>query len=100
MDTIKMISYRGETAMANLLKNSTENVDIPAARQLLQDLYVMEANILPQPEDKLLHIQIHNASRPAVNKLLEVLFTELNATEINYPGTDMRMTYSLIGKKN
>ncbi len=48
MDTIKMIAYRAETSMGTLLKDKT--TDMAAARRLLQDLYVTEADILPQPE--------------------------------------------------
>ena len=96
MDTVKMISYRAETAMAGLLKGPT--VDLPAARRLLQDLYVTEADVLPRPEKKVLCIRIHNASRPAANTALTKLFDELNAAEVCYPGTDMRMVYELLSK--
>ncbi len=96
MDTVKMISYRAETAMAGLLKGPT--VDMAAARRLLQDLYVTEADILPRPEDNLLHVRVHNSSRPAANAALAQLFDELNAAEVCYPGTDMRMTYEFVSK--
>ena len=98
MDTVRMISYRAETAMAGLLKGPT--VDMAAARRLLQDLYVTEADILPRPEENLLHVRVHNASRPAANAELAILFNELNAAEVCYPGTDMRMTYELVGKNS
>ncbi len=96
MDTVKMISYRAETAMAGLLKGPT--VDMAAARRLLQDLYVTEADILPRPKDNLLHVRIHNASRPAANAALAQLFDGLNSAEVCYPGTDMRMIYELVSK--
>jgi len=98
MDTVRMISYRAETAMAGLLKGPT--VDTAAARRLLQDLYVTEADILPRPEENLLHVRVHNASRPAANAALAQLFNELNAAEVYYPGTDMRMTYELVSKNS
>lgn len=98
MDTVRMISYRSETAMAGLLKGPT--VDMAAARRLLQDLYVTEADILPRPEENLLHIRVHNASRPAANAALAQLFHELNAAEVCYPGTDMRMTYELMSENS
>jgi len=98
MDTVRMISYRAETAMAGLLKGPT--VDMAAARRLLQDLYVTEADILPRPEENLLHVRVHNASRPAANAALAQLFDELNAAEVCYPGTDMRMTYELLSKNS
>ena len=95
MDTIRMIAYRAETAMAGLLIGPT--VDLPAARRLLQDLFVTEADILPEPEAGLLRIRIHNASRPAANRALLRLFDHLNSAEVEYPGTEMRLYYELGG---
>ena len=68
MDTVRMISYRAETAMAGLLKET--GMDMAAARKLLQDLFVTEADILPDPEANLLRVRVHYASRPAVNQSL------------------------------
>jgi transposase len=95
MDTIRMIAYRAETAMVGLITGPT--VDSPAARRLLQDLFVTEADILPDPENKQLNIRVHSASRPAANRALAQLFEHLNKAEVNYPGTDMRLVYQLGG---
>jgi hypothetical protein len=93
MDTVKMIAYRAETSMAGIFKSET--IDMPAARRLLQDLYLTEADILPNVNDKSLTIRVHNASRPAANKALNQLFNELNSTALCYPGTNMKMKYVL-----
>jgi len=95
MDTIRMIAYRAETAMVGLITGPT--VDSPAARRLLQDLFVTEADILPDPENRDLIIRVHSASRPAANRALEQLLEHLNKAEVNYPGTDMRLVYQLGG---
>lgn len=95
LDTIKMIAYRAETAMAGLLTGPT--VDTPASRSLLQDLFTTEADILPDPERKILRIKVHGASRPAANRSLQLLFDQLNETGIRYPGTDMQLVYELGG---
>jgi len=95
MDTIRMIAYRAETAMVELITGPT--VDSPAARRLLQDLFVTESDILPDPENKQLNIRVHSASRPAANRALAQLFEHLNKAEVNYPGTDMRLVYKLGG---
>jgi hypothetical protein len=95
-DTIKMVAYRAESSMASILKEHT--VDMAAARRLLQDLYVTEADILPQPKKNILHVRVHSASRPASNAALAKLFDELNTAEVCYPGTDMLMTYELMSK--
>ena len=93
MDTVRMIAYRTETAMAGLLTGPA--LDSAAARRLLQDLFVTEADILPEPENQLLRIRVHGASTPAANRALLQLIEQLNEAEVIYPGTDMRLTYEL-----
>jgi len=95
MDTIRMIAYRAETAMLGLVTGPT--VDSSDARRLLQDLFVTEADILPDPENKQLNIRVHGASRPAANRALAILFEHLNKAEVKYPGTEMRLVYELGG---
>ena len=95
MDTVRMIAYRAESAMAPLLVSST--VDFAAARTLLQNLFVTEADILPDTENKRLLVRVHSASRPAANRSLEQLIVKLNEAQVEYPGTDLRLVYELRG---
>ncbi len=95
LDTVKMIGYRAETAMAGMLLGPT--VDTPAARQLLQDLFVSEADIIPDTVNKQLRVKVHAGSRPGVNKSLQGLFEKLNEAEIIYPGTDFKLKYEIAG---
>jgi hypothetical protein len=60
-----------------------------------QDLFVTEADILPEPENQLLRVRIHGASTPAANRAFRHLFEQLNEANVLYPGTDMRLTYEL-----
>ncbi len=92
-----MIAYRAETAMANLLVNKT--VDTSDARRLLQNLFVNEADILPDPENKLLRVNIHSAATPAANCSIDLLLKKLNMTETYYPGTDLKLYYQIAGSK-
>ena len=93
IDTVRMIAYRAETAMSELLTGPA--VDTAAARSLLQSLFVTEADILPAPENQLLRIRVHGASTPAANRALLQLIEKLNELEVLYPGTDMRLSYEL-----
>ena len=95
MDTIRMIAYRAETAMAGLITGPT--VDSPDARSLLQGLFLNEADILPDPENEKLNIRVHSASWPAANRTLAQLFDNLTQAEIKYPGTELTMTFELGG---
>lgn len=90
-----MIAYRAETAMVRLLVGQT--VDSAADRRLLQNLFVTEADVLPELENGLLRVRVHSASRTAANRALAQLFDRLNETEVQYPGTDMRVCYELVG---
>jgi len=96
MDTVKMIAYRAETAMANLIIDKT--VDSSGARQLLQDLFDNDADILPEPENNLLRIRIHGASRPAADRSITLLIEKLNEAEFYYPGTTLKLFYEMVGK--
>jgi hypothetical protein len=79
MDTVRMIAYRAETAMAGLLTGP--RVDSAAARRLLQNLFVTEADILPEPENQRLRIRVHGASTPAPNRAR--LGSSSNSTKSN-----------------
>ncbi len=95
METVKMICYRAETAMVGLLIGPT--VDSAAARRLLQDLFISEADIIPDTGNNQLTIRVHSASRPSANRSLVKIFNSLNEAELKYPGTDMRLIYELLG---
>ena len=98
LDTIKMITYRAETAMASSLLSPS--VDFAAARTLLQNIFVTAADIIPDPDNKILLVRVHSASRPAANRAFEQLFTNLNEARVNYPGTDLRLFYELSGSRD
>jgi hypothetical protein len=95
MDTIRMIAYRAETSMVSLLMNPL--IDSAAARCLLQNLYVTEADILPDPDNGILLVRVHNASTPAANRAIAQLFEQLNDAAIKYPCTNLCLKYELRG---
>ncbi len=94
MDTIRMIAYRAETAMAHQLVDA--DMDLAAARCLLQTLFVTEADILPDKNNNQLIIRVHGAARPVVNRKLQALFISLNEAELYYPGTALKLSYEVI----
>ncbi len=94
LDTVRMVSYRAETAMALLLVD--QNVDTAAARRILQNLFKTEADLIPDMENKILNVRVHNSARPAVDRKLMGLFTQLNTAEFEYPGTSLKMIYELV----
>jgi len=96
LDTIRLIAYRAETAMVPLLKSPT--VDSAEARKLLQNLFVTDADIIPDSKNKTLSVIVHNASTPKANTSIKKLFEQLNKAETIYPGTDLNIQYQLRGK--
>jgi hypothetical protein len=52
-------------------------VDSSEARGLLQDLFVTQADILPEAENNILRVRVHNASRLAANRSYDKLFEKL-----------------------
>ena len=96
MDTIGMIAYRSETAMAGLMIDTT--IKMSDARRLLQTLFVTDADILPDVQNNMLRVRVHNASTQADNRTITLLLDELNKAEVKYPGTNLQLVYELLNK--
>jgi hypothetical protein len=95
LDTIKLISYRAETNMASLLRESLSRED--DTRALLRQIYRTEADLLPDADHKTLTVRLHHLTQAAAahDQALLHLCDELNATETIFPGTDLRLIYKL-----
>jgi hypothetical protein len=96
IDTIKMIAYRAETAMANQLRETMSHPD--EARSLLQALYMSDADLLPDHEKGTLLVRLHHMANRCSDKSIEKLCDELNATETQFPGTNLRLVLK-VGSK-
>ena len=92
-DTVKMVAYRAETAMSNLLRESLHRRD--DSRSLVRDLLRSDADLIPHSDTNVLEIRIHTLANPRSNRAIQHLLDHLNATESTYPGTEFRLTYSL-----
>ena len=93
IDTLKMIAYRAETAMANSLREHLKRPD--EARRLLRALYTTEADLLPDTEAGTLTVRLHHGANGATNQVIEKLCDELNATETVFPRTNLRLVLKL-----
>ncbi len=93
MDTIKMIAYRAETAMAMVMRSILARAD--DARALLRDVFTIDADLIPDAEAKTLTVRLHHFTNPMSDKAVRTLCETLNESETIYPGTDMRMIYKL-----
>jgi hypothetical protein len=93
IDTIKMIAYRAETSMANILRDKMLHTD--EARRLLQAIYNTEVDIIPDEENKILTIRLHHLANRSSDEVLNHLCENLNETQTIFPGTDLRLVYEL-----
>jgi len=96
VDTVKMIAYRAETAMASIVREELARTD--DARSLLRDLFRSEADLLPDLEQRVLRVQVHPMSNPRSNRAIAHLLEQLNAAECTFPATNLRLVYSIAGQ--
>jgi len=93
IDTVKMIAYRAETAMTNIVREKLAHTD--DARSLLRNLFCAEADLSPDAQAGLLRVHVHSMANARSNRAIEHLLTQLNAAERTYPGTTFKLVYSL-----
>lgn len=93
VDTIKIVTYRSECSMANIVREFMPKTD--QARALLCTLYAAEADILPDYPNKTLTVRLHHSARAHTDSVIAKLCEELSATETVFPRTDLRMIFKL-----
>ena len=95
VDTLKLIAYRAETALVSTAREVLARDD--DGRALVRELMRTPADLLPDLAAKTLTVQLH----PLPSRLQDVaarhLAAELTATETVFPGTDLRLIYTLNG---
>ena len=95
LDVVRMIAYRAETRM--MAPVITTQGKKPNARRLLRALLTSDANIIPEPANGILRIQLLGLGSDACDRMLAPLVEELNGTNTIYPGTELRLVYELAG---
>jgi hypothetical protein len=96
IDTIKMIAYRAETAMANLLRETLSRPD--EVRSLLRAIYSSEADLIPDHERGTLTVQLHHLANRSYDVAIQKLCDEINTTETKFPRTNLTMIFKLGSK--
>ena len=95
VDTLKMIAYRAETAMAGILREQDKMSRPDEARTLLQALYKTEADLLPDHEAGTLTIRLHHSANASTDGVIQKLCDELNETETVFPRTNLRLFFKV-----
>jgi len=96
LDHIKMIAYRAETSMYNLIKHQMNPHHADEGRKLLQQIYTSNADIVPDYQQSTLTVKVHHLNYRRDDKVLQYLCDQLNETETEFPGTDLRLIYKLV----
>jgi len=91
---IKMICYRAETSMVNVLagqyKRSKDEI-----RALIKSVISSRADIEPDYENNILYVTLYSLSSQRDNKAVSNICQLLNETETLYPGTPLRLFYKI-----
>jgi transposase len=94
-DTVKLVAYRAETAMAMILRQELAHVD--DARSMLRDLFRSDADLYPDEAVGILEVRLHTLANPRSNRAIQCLLDQLNAAEFTFPGTHLRFRYAIAG---
>ena len=92
-DTVKLVAYRAETALARIAREKLSHPD--EARPLIRDLLRSDADLYPDEAAAVLEVRLHTLANPRLNRAIQHLLDHLNAAEFTYPGTNLRLTYTL-----
>jgi hypothetical protein len=95
IDTIKMIAYRAETILVGLVRHKLTRQD--DVRSWVRQLFQNSVNLIPDPAQKTLTVQIHPMANEAHNQVLKHLCTQLTESATVYPMTELRLVFELLG---
>lgn len=93
MNIIKMIAYRAETALFNLIRPFYKNNE-KDGRQIIQTILSSNANLQPDYQNNTLNVTIHSQATPRANQALKQLGEELTKTETIYPMTNLKIVFN------
>jgi len=95
LDTIELVAYRAETALAQLAREKMSRLD--DARSLIRQLFRTEVDLIPDQQNKTLTVRLHPLTAEGHDQVARYLCEELTSTETVFPGTDLRLIYDNAG---
>jgi len=98
MDTVKMIAYRAETSLANLIRPQMVRKD--EARSVIRQIFNTEINLRPDMQNNRLTVELHNLTNQYEDELAQIICDNLNDTETTFPGTKIKILYKLVSEQN
>ena len=89
-DVIKMVAYRAETQLANLVAPLLASRS-DEARKFIRQVFELPADLIPNLMNRTLSVRLHSMSTPRENSALATLCNVLNELEVCFPGTELRL---------
>jgi hypothetical protein len=89
-DTLKMVAYRAETQLANLV-GPLLPYRADEARKFMRQVFELSADILPDHDQNRLVVRLHSMANPRSNRALRSLCDVLNDLKARFPGTRLRL---------
>jgi hypothetical protein len=97
LDTVRMVAYRAETAMASTAREFLSAPD--TARSWIATLMRASADIEPDEKAGILNVLVYPLGEERMNRMTEGLLETLNETQTVFPGTELVLHYSLLDKQ-
>ncbi len=91
-DAIRMATYNAESSLARLMAPHYAKSE-DEGRSLLREVFKASADMEIVGDE--LHVRINNLSAPRRTRALVELCKELTSTETFYPGTNLKLVYSV-----
>jgi transposase len=95
-DAVRMATYNATSSLAALLGDHYRRAE-DEARTLLSEAFRSSADLEVVGDE--LHVRLEPLSEPRRSRAIAALCEELNATGALYPGTKLRLVYSVKGEK-
>lgn len=91
-DVIKMIAYRAETKLFEVINPFYARHD-DEGRNFLKTLFQLPGDLIPDEEGKLLTIRYHSMANRRNNLALKALCEIMSTQKLCYPGTELKMVF-------
>jgi len=98
IDIVKMICYRAEVSMANIIMPSLSKYDKDTARAIIKSIFKGSADMAPDYEKRILYIRLHHMNNRKFDNAVKLLMEDLNQSEFIFPGTELMVIYEFVSK--
>jgi hypothetical protein len=93
LNVIKMICYRAETSLANLLATDYKK-HINEKRMLVKSLINTPCDLFVDHSNNTLNVNLYSLATPRDNLAISKICTLINESNCIYPGTNLRLVYN------